>query len=133
MRFGCRDLCAYSIWPDRALVNPTFDGLNLIVGQATAHRHARNIANTGDALIKMALGRVPRHNRLGKHRLFRIQTQTRHLRLGTVAHDARLGENRLNITHEIYFCRLGHWSRRLRCRETCAAGKSDSAHNQFDR
>jgi hypothetical protein len=73
----------------------------LIVGQATAHGHASDVAETGDAFIEGAIGATAGDDDFGENGLFGVEAKAGHLGIGAVAHDARPGEDGLDIFHEI--------------------------------
>jgi hypothetical protein len=75
----------------------------LIVGQAAAHGHASEVTETGDAFVECAIGTAARDNDFGENGLFGIEAKAGHLGVGAVAHDARAGEDGLDIFDEIDF------------------------------
>ena len=95
------------IGPRSALLNPALQRVDLFGRQRlTAHRHARLLADAGDALVKRTGAGLARQDHLaglpaGQCQRFRVQPQTGLLSLFAVAAITALHENGLDIADEV--------------------------------
>ena len=105
MCFGGGYFCADFIRPLRALLDPSFESGDLIVGEAATHGHAGNVADAGDTSVKGAGRGVARNDHFGEDGLFGVEAQAGHLCVGTVAGDAGAREDGLDVADEVNFFR----------------------------
>ena len=91
------------IGPFGALIDPGFDGGDLIVGEAATHGHAGDIADAGDAAVEGAIGGVAGDDDFGEDGLFGVEAEAGHLGVRAVAGNAGAGEDGLDVADEIDF------------------------------
>lgn len=112
-------LTGHLVRPFSALVDPLPDDFDLLVAERSARRHLRADAVVDQAVIEAAAVGVSGPDvrlRAAAHRIrAAVEAQAVHLHLRTVAADAVIAEDRLDVAREVDARRRPR-SRRYRCR-----------------